>query len=38
MLLDDLLAMVEPSKRGDPMFPLRWTCKSLSHLAAALVA
>jgi len=33
-LLDDLLALVEPSERGDPMSPLRWTCKSLSQLAA----
>jgi len=37
-LLGDLLALVEPSERGDPMSPLRWTCKSLSQLAAALVA
>jgi len=37
-LLDDLLALVEPSERGDPMSPLRWTCKSLSQLTAALVA
>ncbi len=37
-LLDDLLALVEPSERGDPMSPLRWTCKSLSQLASALVA
>ena len=37
-LLDDLLALVNPSERGDPMSPLRWTCKSLSQLAAALVA
>src|SRR5512132_2641704 len=27
-LLADLLAMVEPDARGDPMSPLRWTCKS----------
>ena len=26
----------EPSERGDPMSPLRWTCKSLSQLAAEL--
>src|SRR4051812_32196583 len=26
-LLNDLLAMVEPTARGDPMSPLRWTCK-----------
>jgi hypothetical protein len=37
-LLGDLLALVGPSERGDPMSPLRWTCKSLSQLAAALVA
>lgn len=27
--LADRLALVEPSERGDPMSPLRWTCKSL---------
>src|SRR5215211_2001030 len=32
-LLDDLLALVAPSERGDPMSPLRWTCKSLRRLA-----
>jgi hypothetical protein len=37
-LLADLLGLVNPSERGDPMSPLRWTCKSLSQLAAALVA
>ena len=37
-LLADLLAMLEPDARGDPMAPLRWTCKSLSHLASGLVA
>src|ERR1700712_2312191 len=35
-LLSDLLALVEPNERGDPMSPLRWTCKSLSQLTAAL--
>jgi Rhodopirellula transposase DDE domain len=35
-LLDDLNALVEPSARGDPMSPLRWTCKSLRRLAAEL--
>ncbi len=35
-LLDDLLALVLPSERGDPMSPLRWTCKSLRRLAAEL--
>src|SRR5271166_1553449 len=37
-LLADLLALVEPDARGDPMSPLRWTCKSLSRLTASLVA
>ena len=37
-LLGGLLALVEPSERGDPMSPLRWTCKSLSQLTTALVA
>ncbi len=37
-LLDDLLALVSPSERGDPMSPLRWTCKSLRRLAAELAA
>jgi len=31
--LDDLLALVAPSERGDPMLPLRWTGKSLRRLA-----
>ena len=35
-LLDDLEALVEPVTRGDPMSPLRWTCKSTHKLAAAL--
>ena len=35
-LLDDLNALVEPEARGDPMSPLRWTCKSLRRLAAEL--
>jgi Rhodopirellula transposase DDE domain len=37
-LMDDLMALVEPGERGDPMSPLRWTCKSLRQLAAELVA
>ena len=37
-LLDDLMALVEPGERGDPMSPLRWTCKSLRQLAAELTA
>ena len=31
-----LLGLVEPNARGDPMSPLRWTTKSLRHLAAEL--
>jgi Rhodopirellula transposase DDE domain len=37
-LLRELMALVEPGARGDPMSPLRWTCKSLRQLAAELVA
>ena len=33
-----LEGLVEPTTRGDPMSPLRWTCKSTTQLAAALVA
>jgi hypothetical protein len=36
LLLPALLAMVEPDERGDPGSPLRWTTKSLRHLAAEL--
>jgi hypothetical protein len=28
--------LVEPLSRGDPMSPLRWTCKSTTHLAGEL--
>jgi transposase len=31
-----LEALVEPTTRGDPMSPLRWTCKSLRTLAEEL--
>jgi len=34
----DLEALVEPTTRGDPERPLRWTCKSLRKLAAELQA
>jgi len=37
-LLADLDALIEPATRGDPMSPLRWTCKSTRQLAAALQA
>jgi hypothetical protein len=30
--------LVEPTERGDPQSPLRWTCKSLSNLQAELNA
>jgi hypothetical protein len=30
--------LVEPLTRGDPISPLRWTCKSRAKLAAALTA
>jgi len=35
-LLTDLEALVDPTERGDPESPLRWTCKSTRHLAKAL--
>jgi hypothetical protein len=37
-LVPDLLALVEPTSRGDPESPLRWTCKSLRVLADELKA
>lgn len=35
-LLNDLDALVEPTTRGDPMSPLRWTCKSTYRLVEEL--
>lgn len=35
-LVADLEALVSPDTRGDPMSPLRWTCKSTRQLATAL--
>jgi len=35
-LIEALEALVEPAERGDPMSPLRWTCKSTRVLAAEL--
>lgn len=35
-LVRDLEALIAPTTRGDPQSPLRWTCTSLRHLAAAL--
>ena len=35
-LLQALGILVESTTRGDPMSPLRWTCKSTRNLAAEL--
>jgi hypothetical protein len=35
-LLAALLALIEPTTRGDPESPLRWTCKSTAQLADEL--
>jgi transposase len=35
-LLGDLEKLLEPTARGDPESPLRWTCKSVRRLAAEL--
>ena len=35
-LMNALDALVEPTTRGDPMSPLRWTCKSTRKLAREL--
>ncbi len=35
-LMPALEALVSPDTRGDPMSPLRWTCKSTGQLARAL--
>lgn len=37
-LTSALMALIEPDERGDPMSALRWTTKSLRHLAAQLKA
>src|SRR5580704_6072652 len=37
-LVADLEALVEPTTRGDPESPLRWTCRSVRRLAQALQA
>src|SRR5947207_175426 len=37
-LVQALDALVSPATRGDPMSPLRWTSKSTSQLARALMA
>lgn len=35
-LLDALEQLIQPATRGDPMSPLRWTCKSTEKLAEEL--
>jgi hypothetical protein len=35
-LMEALSQLVDPDSRGDPMSPLRWTCKSTRQLAKAL--
>jgi Rhodopirellula transposase DDE domain len=35
-LVKDLEALLDATTRGDPMSPLRWTCKSTRHLADEL--
>lgn len=35
-LLDALEQLIDPATRGDPMSPLRWTCKSTDKLAEEL--
>lgn len=37
-LLSALEALVEPTTRGDPESPLRWTCRSTRQLAVALAS
>ena len=37
-LLSDLDGLIEPTKRGDPMSGIRWTCKSTRNLAKELCA
>src|SRR3954454_20599422 len=37
-LQSDLESLVEPTERGDPESPLRWTCKSTRKLAEQLRA
>ena len=37
-LIDAIDRLVEPTERGDPQSPLRWTCKSLSNLQRELTS
>src|SRR5438034_5391828 len=36
-LVADLEKLIEPTTRGDPESPLRWTCKSVRRLATELI-
>lgn len=36
-ILEALEHLIDPLTRGDPMSPLRWTCKSKANLAVAMV-
>jgi len=36
-IVEELDRLVDPDTRGDPMSPLRWTCKSTRQLAQALM-
>jgi len=37
-IVEELDRLVDPDTRGDPMSPLRWTCKSTRQLAQTLTA
>jgi hypothetical protein len=37
-LMNAVELLIEPSERGDPQSPLRWTCKSLTNLQSELQA
>jgi hypothetical protein len=37
-LINAIDRLVEPTERGDPQSPLRWTCKSLSNLQSELLS
>mgnify|MGYP002634505634 CR=1 FL=1 len=37
-LIDAIDCLVEPTERGDPQSPLRWTCKSLTNLHRELLS
>src|SRR4051812_15617974 len=38
LLVQSLETLIDPETRGDPMSPLRWTCKSPRQLAGQLTA